>query len=180
MDIYKYVRNNFEFEIYIGSRKGSQETLKQRRGNDYDLSSVLLALLRESDIHARYNTAAAVIPTSRFCNWLGIAGQFFNANGDPVQNVLVAVVGNVGGQSVEGTGYTGLVDGYGPGGYEIKLSSTVGPGIFWLQAYDQDGNPVTDVFNFQIAPSCDNNLALVNFRQAQDSYTYSLPMIENH
>ncbi len=124
--------------------------------------------------------ARAFLHTDEGCNWLGIAGQFFNAGGDPVQNVLVAVVGNVAGQSVQGLGYTGLVDGYGPGGYEIKLTSTVGPGIFWLQAYDQQGNPITDIFNFQITPDCEDNLALVNFRQTSGMFTIDLPAVVNH
>jgi hypothetical protein len=122
----------------------------------------------------------AFLHTADGCNWLGVAGQFFNASGDPVQNVLVAIVGNVAGQSVEGLGYTGLVDGYGPGGYEIKLSSTVGAGIFWIQAYDQQGNPLTDIFSFQMMANCDNNLALINFRQTMGEYELNLPVVVNH
>ncbi len=80
VEIYQYVRNNFDFEIYIGSRKGSQQTLDHRRGNDYDLASLLIALLRVSEIHSRYNTATAIIPYDRFCNWLGVDDPVNAAN----------------------------------------------------------------------------------------------------
>ena len=43
--IYEFVRNECEFQAYYGSRKGSVETLRQRAGNDYDLASLLIALL---------------------------------------------------------------------------------------------------------------------------------------
>ncbi|MCP4583659.1 MAG: transglutaminase domain-containing protein [candidate division Zixibacteria bacterium] len=72
VEIYQYVRNNFDFEIYYGSRKGAQQTLDDQAGNDYDLASLLIALLRSSGIYARYNIAEAVIPDDRLCNWLGV------------------------------------------------------------------------------------------------------------
>ena len=52
--MYEFVRNEFEFQPYYGSRKGSVETLHQRAGNDYDLASLLIALLRASGTPARY------------------------------------------------------------------------------------------------------------------------------
>jgi len=52
--IYEYVRNNFEYEPYYGSLKGSQETLWEEAGNDADLASLLIALYRASGIPARY------------------------------------------------------------------------------------------------------------------------------
>lgn len=72
MEIYSYVRENFEFEAYLGSRKGSQETLDHMRGNDYDQASLLIALLRVSGIPARYATGLVRMPTDRAKNWLGI------------------------------------------------------------------------------------------------------------
>ena len=91
VEIYQYVRNNFDFEVYIGSRKGSQQTLEHKRGNDYDLASLLIALLRVSEIPARYCTDSVLIPNDRFCNWLGIddvdkaAGLLYNAGFQVVQ-----------------------------------------------------------------------------------------------
>lgn len=72
LKIYEYVKNNFEFEPYLGSRKGSQETLNHRSGNDYDLSSLLIALFRVSNIPARYVTGIVEMTPDRAKNWLGV------------------------------------------------------------------------------------------------------------
>ncbi|MBN1932547.1 MAG: transglutaminase domain-containing protein [Desulfobacterales bacterium] len=72
LKIYQYVRNNMDFEPYLGSRKGSQETLNQESGNDYDLSSLLIALLRAANIPARYVRGTVELPVNKAMNWLGV------------------------------------------------------------------------------------------------------------
>lgn len=103
VEIYQYVRNNFDFEIYYGSRKGALQTLKDRSGNDYDLASLLIALLRASQIYSGYNTVEAAIPYDRLCNWLGIA--------DPVKamDLLTTAGFNVTGNDSLNEAYLDLV-----------------------------------------------------------------------
>ncbi|MCX6829606.1 MAG: hypothetical protein NT002_10040 [candidate division Zixibacteria bacterium] len=72
LEIYNFVRDKFEFEPYLGSRKGSQKTLDDRRGNDYDQASLLIALLRVSGIPARYVTGQVEMTIEQATNWLGI------------------------------------------------------------------------------------------------------------
>jgi hypothetical protein len=72
VEMYNFVRNNFEFEAYLGSRKGSQQTLDHERGNDYDQASLLIALLRVAGIPARYATGTIRMPVDQATNWLGI------------------------------------------------------------------------------------------------------------
>jgi len=72
VEFYNFVRDNFEFEAYLGSRKGSQQTLDHRRGNDYDQASLLIAMLRVSGIPARYATGTVEMPIDGATNWLGI------------------------------------------------------------------------------------------------------------
>lgn len=69
--IYYFVRDQFEFEPYLGSRKGSLQTLQHRKGNDYDQASLLIALLRAAGIPARYAAGEAYMPMDRALNWLG-------------------------------------------------------------------------------------------------------------
>jgi hypothetical protein len=69
--IYEFVRNNFEYEPYYGSLKGSQETLIQKAGNDFDQASILIALLRASNIPARYVYGTIEMPIEKFINWVG-------------------------------------------------------------------------------------------------------------
>jgi RHS repeat-associated protein len=52
--IYKYVYDNIKFEPYYGSLKGAQGTLISGAGNATDQASLLIALLRASNIPARY------------------------------------------------------------------------------------------------------------------------------
>ncbi len=70
--IYEFARNECEFQPYYGSRKGSVETLRQRSGNDYDLTSLTIALLRASGIEARYATGIVEMPVERAKSWLGV------------------------------------------------------------------------------------------------------------
>ncbi len=70
--IYEYIRNNFEFEPYYGSLKGAQQTLLEKAGNDFDQASLLIALLRASNIPARYVYGTVEIPMEDIKSWLGI------------------------------------------------------------------------------------------------------------
>jgi transglutaminase-like putative cysteine protease len=54
LKIFRYVYNNYDYTPYYGSVKGSLDTFFEKEGNDYDLSSLPIALLRASNIPARY------------------------------------------------------------------------------------------------------------------------------
>lgn len=87
--IYEYVKNNFFFEPYYGSLKGAHETLLEKAGNDFDQASLLISLLRASNIPARYAYGTVEIPIEKIKKWLGvesetIAGEVLSANGIPV------------------------------------------------------------------------------------------------
>jgi transglutaminase-like putative cysteine protease/cell wall-associated NlpC family hydrolase len=69
--IYQYVRNNFEYEPYYGSLKGAQQTLLEKAGNDFDQASLLIALLRASNIPARYVYGTIELPIEKLMNWVG-------------------------------------------------------------------------------------------------------------
>jgi hypothetical protein len=85
LKIYEYLKNNFEFELYLGSRKGSSETLRHKSGNDYDLASLLIALLRTSGIPARYATGMVKIPVEQAKSWLGVE------NGSVAGHILTTI-----------------------------------------------------------------------------------------
>ena len=70
--LYLYVKNNFEFTPYLGSQKGSQGTLLEFSGNDFDQASLLIALLRGAGIPARYVFGAMTIKLDKALNWLGV------------------------------------------------------------------------------------------------------------
>jgi transglutaminase-like putative cysteine protease len=93
LELYRYVKNTIDFEAYLGSRKGSQETLAQKSGNDYDQASLLLALLRSSGIPARYVRGSVELPVETAKSWLGVddgatAGSILTTEGMEGVNVI--------------------------------------------------------------------------------------------
>ncbi|MDP5241123.1 transglutaminase-like domain-containing protein [Uliginosibacterium sp. 31-16] len=69
--IYNWVRNNIEFIPSYGSIQGSDLTLKNQRGNAFDTASLLIALLRASNISARYVYGTVRLPIEQAKNWVG-------------------------------------------------------------------------------------------------------------
>jgi hypothetical protein len=88
--IYQWVRNSIEWVPSWGSIQGADLTLRSLRGNSFDTSSLLVALLRASGIPARYAHGTAEIPEDKFRNWAGAfsdtnaAWDFVSAGGVPV------------------------------------------------------------------------------------------------
>ncbi|MDT8898016.1 MAG: hypothetical protein ACPLUL_06690 [Thermanaerothrix sp.] len=113
------------------------------------------------------SNSPAFIPAFRYaslgCNWMGVAGQVFDAGGNPLTGLVIGASGNVAGQSVDALGFTGLATDYGPAGYEIKLADRVAPAIFWLQVFNLQGAPLSEAQMFQMGGDCAKNLAIVNF-----------------
>jgi RHS repeat-associated protein len=76
--IYQYVYDNIKFEPYYGSLKGAQGTLIAGAGNATDQASLLIALLRASNVPARYikgkiaiDDLTALGKDGRAPRWLG-------------------------------------------------------------------------------------------------------------
>jgi len=95
--IYDWVHDNVEFYPTWGSVQGSQRTLDMGRGNAFDVSSLLIALLRAAGVPARYVTGTVEIPAPEVQNWLGgaatseVAQQILGQGG--IANVGLVVLG---------------------------------------------------------------------------------------
>jgi len=91
--IYHWVRNNIETIPGYGSYQNADLTLGAQRGNPFDVASLLIALLRASQIPARYAFGVAEIDADRYTNWLGnfdnadIASNYASNNGIATQMV---------------------------------------------------------------------------------------------
>ncbi|MES2369766.1 MAG: RHS repeat-associated core domain-containing protein [Pseudomonadota bacterium] len=85
--IFQYVSNEIAFEPYYGSLKGAQGTLVSKAGNSTDQASLLIALLRASNIPARYVLGSIQFDNNdpRLLRWLGaktsVAAQAILAQG---------------------------------------------------------------------------------------------------
>jgi len=111
------------------------------------------------------------------CNWMGVAGQIFGENLEPKDGLVVVIEGAVNNSMVEVLGYSGLAQSYGPGGYELILSQVNSPGIFWVQLFDVQGNPLSGIYSFQMSGTCEQNLAVINFSLKSDSGSKYVPTV---
>ena len=75
--IYSYVKNNIEFQPWLGyvSIKGALGTLRSGEGNATDQASLLIALLRASNIPARYVFGSIGVKGAGLQKWYGTKTQ---------------------------------------------------------------------------------------------------------
>ena len=98
------------------------------------------------------------------CNWMGIGGQVFNIEGNPIIGLVVHLEG--GGQFLDA--FTGTKTAYGAGGYEFFLKDRPieTKGEFKVQLLDQNGaTPLSDLVVVDTFADCAKNLLLINFVQ---------------
>ena len=69
--IRNWVYDNIEFHPSFGSVQGADTTLLSRRGNAFDIASLTIAMLRASNVPARYARSVIEIPIAQAQNWLG-------------------------------------------------------------------------------------------------------------
>jgi RHS repeat-associated protein len=70
--IYEFVRNELAFQNYYGLMKGPDATLLSAAGNDYDLSALLVSLLRFSGFPARFVRGKISVPWEDVVAWTGM------------------------------------------------------------------------------------------------------------
>lgn len=99
------------------------------------------------------------------CNWLGVAGQVFDATGATVPDLTVIAGQDSVSDSNLWAARTGLSTHYGPGGYEIQLSgqSTATTQDYWVQLVSPSGEVLSDRIYFDTFEDCSRNLVLINF-----------------
>ncbi|MFI4967493.1 MAG: transglutaminase family protein, partial [Gammaproteobacteria bacterium] len=93
VEIYNWVRNNIQWQPTWGAVQDADLTLSAQRGNAFDISSLLIALLRASNIPARYVLGTINVPQDKFRNWVGgfqninAAVNFASAGGIPIKSL---------------------------------------------------------------------------------------------
>ncbi|MBN1205307.1 MAG: transglutaminase domain-containing protein, partial [Myxococcaceae bacterium] len=69
---YDFVKNETRLDWYFGSLKGSTQTLRELRGNDADLSALLVALLRAQGTPARFVHGTVELPVAQLAASMGL------------------------------------------------------------------------------------------------------------
>lgn len=110
------------------------------------------------------------------CNWMGVAGQVFDATGQPIDRMVVRVEGILGNQAVDALSLTSLATAYGPGGFEIELAQQTlnSSGALSIALYDLQGQQVSAQIPFNTFSDCAKNLIIVNFIQTGSTVTPTL------
>jgi hypothetical protein len=90
------------------------------------------------------------------CNWLGIAGEVFDHQGDPVPFGDYQV--HVWESGIDSRVMVGGAPAYGPSGYEQFLFDSPRIENHKLQLETQDGRPVSLIYHVQTRASCTQNL----------------------
>jgi hypothetical protein len=110
------------------------------------------------------NDGAIYIPNAneQGCNWSSIAGSVTDSNGAPLDGYGVRIQGS----SLDETVFTGTVQTYGPGGFELFLNGTPAAGIFTVQLLSPDGTPLSSEYTVTTRPTCQENVAFLSFMQA--------------
>lgn len=94
VQIYNWVRNNVEWIPTWGAAQDAEITLGSKCGNAMDIASLLVALLRASDIPARYVHGTIEVPEDKFRNWaggftdIGAAGNYASSGGIPITGIV--------------------------------------------------------------------------------------------
>lgn len=69
LEVYQYIKNNYMMEFYFGSRKGAVGASAEKAGNDYDIASLLIGVLRDRNIPARYAKGEIEITAEQAMDW---------------------------------------------------------------------------------------------------------------
>ena len=94
LKIYNWVHDNVRFVPTYGSVQGSRMTLEARSGNAFDTASLLVALLRASNVPARYVIGTVQVPVATVRNWIGgvesaaVAQELLGVGGIPNVGLL--------------------------------------------------------------------------------------------
>jgi hypothetical protein len=104
------------------------------------------------------------------CNWMGVAGQIFDRDGQVQLEVVIKAGGSINGVEVIETMTMPLTDpdvdlAYGPGGFEITLADSVEEteSKVWIQLFNLAGDTLSEKINLVTFDNCQKNLILMNF-----------------
>jgi len=113
------------------------------------------------------------------CNWSGIGGQVFNADGQPVTNLVVDIEGKFEGQDVLFLAITGTAPEIGPGGFVITFTNhpVASEGTMFFQVFNLQGVPQSNQISLTTYASCDQNMIVLNLNVVEKKMEIYLPSI---
>ncbi len=109
------------------------------------------------------------IANDQACQWMGVGGQVFNLEGEPIQGLGVHLEGTIGGLPIRLDSLTGSASALGPAGYVFNVSDhpIASQDTLWVQLNDTAGIPLSTQMFIDTSDSCEQNLVLINWTQVR-------------
>ncbi len=103
------------------------------------------------------------------CDWMGVGGQAFDLQGDPIVGLSVHLEGTLQGQEYDLDTLTGSAPNLGPGGYVFDLAEQpiASDETIWVQLQDTAGVALSEPLQLTTASNCEENFVLVNWNQVR-------------
>jgi hypothetical protein len=97
------------------------------------------------------NVLVANFANDSGCAWMGVAGQVFDKDRNPLVGISVHVEGQLAGQLVDQSSLTGSNPRIGPAGYTVNLSDhpIASSGTMWIQLSDTAGLDLSEQVYFK-------------------------------
>lgn len=104
------------------------------------------------------------------CDWMGVGGQVFNLENQPITKLGVHLEGTLDGNPVSLDTLTGSAPDIGPSGYVFNLATEpiVSEETIWVQLNDGGGTALSEQVFITTTTDCNENFVMVNFRQVRD------------
>lgn len=113
------------------------------------------------------------------CNEVEIAGQVFDQNGLPLNEMIVIVEDTNSEKTNELIGFTGTFPEFGPAGYLIKHPLNSPETIINIQLFNPNGETISEKYTVNLYTTCEKNLTIVNFYFDDKNHQMYFPLI-NH
>lgn len=103
------------------------------------------------------------------CDWMGVGGQLFDINGEPISGLGIHLEGEIDGQTIDLDALSGSAPDLGPAGYVFNVADEpiASEGALWVQVNDTAGVPLSDQVFLETSASCEENFVLVNWNQVR-------------
>jgi hypothetical protein len=104
------------------------------------------------------------------CDWMGVGGQVFNMENQPIVNLGIHLEGELEGNPLDLDTITGSAPDIGPSGYVFNLGDhPIGSvDTIWVYVHDGSGSPLSDQVFFSTSTECNENFVMVNWRQVRE------------
>jgi hypothetical protein len=113
--------------------------------------------------------ASTTMHADSACDWMGVGGKVFDADGKPLQFLTVNLGGSLEGKLVDRMMLSGNVPAYGTSGFEFILGNhpVASTQQLWIQLFDNTGKPLTEKISFDTYDDCNKNLVMIVFTKTR-------------